>query len=57
MRPLPPPVTAFPSRPDVVSWWARLRPARTALVDRARDQRLTYAELDAASERWALATL
>ena len=55
MRPLPPPVTAFPSRPDVVSWWARLRPARTALVDRARDQRLTYAELDAGSERWAAA--
>jgi fatty-acyl-CoA synthase len=55
VRPLPPPVTAFPSRPDVVSWWARLRPARTALEDRARDQRLTYAELDAGSERWAAA--
>jgi len=40
-----------------VSWWARLRPARTALVDRARDQRLTYADLDAASDRRALATL
>ena len=45
----------FPARPDVVSWWARVRPARVALVDRKRDARLTYAELDAASERWAAA--
>jgi fatty-acyl-CoA synthase len=53
MRPPPPLPAPFPSRPDVVSWWARLHPARTALVDRRRDERLTYAELDAASERWA----
>src|SRR5687768_2682775 len=53
MRPSPPLPAPFPSRPDVVSWWARLHPARTALVDRRRDERLTYAELDAASERWA----
>ena len=44
---------AFPSRPDVVAWWARVRPHRVALVDRRRGERLTYAELDAASERWA----
>lgn len=43
----------FPSRPDVVSWWARVQPSRTALVDRAGGHRLTYAELDAASERLA----
>lgn len=43
----------FPTRPDVVSWWGRVHPSRTALVDRARGQRLTYSELDAASERLA----
>jgi len=47
------PFTSFPSQPDVVRWWARLQPQRTALVDRRRDARITYAELDAASERWA----
>ncbi|MGH7720348.1 MAG: class I adenylate-forming enzyme family protein [Gemmatimonadaceae bacterium] len=47
------PYPAFPSRPDVVSWWAQLRPARIAVVDRDRDVRLTYAELDAATEAWA----
>lgn len=46
---------AFPTRPDVVSWWAAIAPERIALVDRTRDRRLTYAELDAASERWARA--
>lgn len=46
---------AFPTRPDVVSWWARLAPGRVALVDRTRDRRLTYAEVDAASESWARA--
>ena len=49
------PLPSFPARPDVVSWWARLAPARTAIVDRPRDARLTYAELDAASEGWARA--
>src|SRR5688500_19978871 len=43
----------FPSRPDITSWWARVRPSRVALIDRTRDARLTYAELDAESERWA----
>ncbi|MFL5575511.1 MAG: class I adenylate-forming enzyme family protein [Gemmatimonadaceae bacterium] len=46
---------AFPSRPDVVGWWARVQPGRVALVDRRRDARLTYAELDAASATWARA--
>lgn len=44
----------FPARPDAVSWWARVRPTRVALVDRRRGERLTYAELDVASERWAM---
>ena len=43
----------FPSRPDVVNWWARVQPARTALVDRRADRRLTYSELDSESEAWA----
>ncbi len=46
---------AFPSAPDVVRWWARLHPGRTAVVDRGRGHRITYAELDRASERWARA--
>ena len=49
------PLPHFPARPDVVSWWARVQPARVALVDRRRDRRLTYAELDAAAEAWAAA--
>ena len=44
---------SFPSRPDVVSWWGKVHPSRIALVDRARGHRLTYGELDAASERLA----
>src|SRR5512143_3895805 len=44
---------AFPSRPDVVSWWGRVHPGKLALVDRARAQRYSYGELDAASERMA----
>ena len=43
----------FPTRPDVVSWWARIHPGRVALIDRPRDQRITYEELDAASARYA----
>jgi fatty-acyl-CoA synthase len=44
---------AFPKRADVVSWWARIHPGRVALIDRARDERLTYEELDLASGRLA----
>ena len=53
MRPPPSSFPSFPARADVVGWWARVRPDRVAVVDRQRDARLTYAELDAASEAWA----
>ncbi len=43
----------FPKRADVVSWWAQIHPGRVALIDRTRDQRLTYEELDIASGRCA----
>jgi fatty-acyl-CoA synthase len=43
----------FPRRPDPLRFWRRMAPARTALVDWARGERLTYAELDAAADRWA----
>ena len=44
---------AFPARWDSVRWWARLDPQRIALVDRARDARISYAALDQAADRWA----
>ncbi len=37
---------------DPLRFWSRLSPDRIALVDRERDRRLTYAELDAEVERW-----
>ena len=43
----------FPRRPDPLRFWRRLAPDRAALVDRARGGRQTYAELDAAADRWA----
>jgi fatty-acyl-CoA synthase len=43
----------FPRRPDPLRFWRRLAGARAALVDRARGERLTYPELDAAADRWA----
>ena len=43
----------FPRRPDPLRFWRRVAPARTALVDRARGERLSYAQLDAAADRWA----
>jgi fatty-acyl-CoA synthase len=46
-----PPV--FPAHPDPLRFWRGQAPARTALVDRSRGQRYTYAELDAGAERWA----
>jgi fatty-acyl-CoA synthase len=48
MHPLP-----FPRRPDPLRFWRRAAPDRVALVDRARGGRQTYAELDAAADRWA----
>ncbi|HEX4934577.1 MAG TPA: AMP-binding protein, partial [Gemmatimonadaceae bacterium] len=43
---------AFPRLTDPVRWWGRVSPSRVALVDRARDQRWTYGELDALADRW-----
>ena len=46
------PSPAFPPFPDPIRDWARWTPNRMAVVERARDRRLTYAELDAETERW-----
>ncbi len=43
----------FPRRPDPLRFWRRIAPHRTALVDWARGGRWTYAEFDAAADRWA----
>jgi fatty-acyl-CoA synthase len=43
----------FPRRPDPLRYWRRVAPDRVALVDRARGGRQTYAQLDAAADRWA----
>ena len=48
----PPSPPRFPSSPDPIRWWGRVTPDRLALVDRGRDQRLTYRELDALAEAW-----
>ena len=45
----------FSRRPDPLRFWRRVAGARPALVDRARGERLTYPELDAAADRWAAA--
>jgi len=49
----------FPSTSDLIAWWARLAPARVAIVDRTRGGRHTYADLNSGAERWvrALASL
>jgi fatty-acyl-CoA synthase len=39
---------------DPIRWWARLTPDKTALVDRVTHRRWSYAELNDASDRWAL---
>src|SRR3954469_2245364 len=46
-------VPVFPRRPDPLRFFRNLAGARHALVDRARGERLTYPELDAAADRWA----
>ncbi|HEX6039571.1 class I adenylate-forming enzyme family protein [Longimicrobium sp.] len=43
----------FPRRPDPLRFWRRMAPHRTALVDRARGERWSYAQFDAAADRWA----
>jgi fatty-acyl-CoA synthase len=49
----------FPSTSDLIAWWARLAPARVAIVDRPRGGRHTYADMNSSAERWgrALASL
>lgn len=46
------PRPTFPASPDPIRWWGRVTPDRVALVDRARDQRFTYGELDRLVESW-----
>ena len=48
-------VPHFPRRPCPLRFWRRIAPGRLALVDRARGERLSYAELDAGADRWAAA--
>ncbi|HEV3052433.1 MAG TPA: AMP-binding protein [Longimicrobium sp.] len=43
----------FPRYPDPLRFWRRAAPDRVALVDRTRGGRWTYAQLDAAADRWA----
>ncbi len=43
----------FPRFTDPLRQWSALAPDRIALVDRARDVRRTYAEFDAACDKWA----
>ena len=43
----------FPATSDLIAWWGRLTPHRVAIVDRTRDARHTYGELDARAEEWA----
>ncbi|MEO5904978.1 MAG: AMP-binding protein [Gemmatimonadaceae bacterium] len=43
----------FPQFTDPLRYWRSFAPDRIALVDRARNKRLSYADLDKASDRWA----
>jgi fatty-acyl-CoA synthase len=43
----------FPAFVDPLRQWADLAPDRIALVDRVRDTRLTYRELDKTASQWA----
>jgi fatty-acyl-CoA synthase len=45
--------TVFPCQPDPIRFWRRIAPERTALVDRGRGGRWSYAELDMYADRWA----
>jgi fatty-acyl-CoA synthase len=44
----------FPARPDPIRDWAAYAPDRIALVDRARDLRQSYRELDREISRWTV---
>lgn len=44
---------AFPRGWDPLRWWGRTAPAREALTDRVRGERLLWAELDRQADRWA----
>ena len=43
----------FPRFNDPLRYWRDLAPSRIALVDRGRDNRLTYREMDEECDRWA----
>ena len=43
----------FPRSADLLRFWSKLTPQRTALVERTRDSRQSYSELDVAADRWA----
>lgn len=43
----------FPPRPDPLRFWRRVAPERTALVERARGLRWSYARFDQEVDRWA----
>lgn len=43
----------FPQFTDPLRYWRSFAPDRIALVDRTRSARLSYSDLDAASDRWA----
>lgn len=43
----------FPVRPDPLRHWRHLAPERTGLLDVPAGRRWSYAELDAAADRWA----
>jgi fatty-acyl-CoA synthase len=46
-------MSLFPTYPDPLRFWSGFDPARTALVDRARGEHLSYAELDRSADLWA----
>ena len=39
---------------DPIHWWATLTPGKTAIVDRVRGARWSYADLNDAARRWAV---
>jgi fatty-acyl-CoA synthase len=47
------PWPSFPRAPDSLRFWSNVAPSRLALVDRARDSRQTYADLNASADQWA----